>query len=99
MRVPLRWLREYCDPDLDAAGIGDRLDLTGTELERIERVGVGDAGGFVVGRVLTAEQHPDADRLRCARWTTARAASRARSCAAPPTWPRARRWRSRCPAR
>ncbi len=64
MRVPLTWLREYCDPaELDAAGIGDRLDLTGTELERIEHVGVGDTAGFVVGKVLSAEQHPDADRL------------------------------------
>ncbi len=65
MRVPLTWLREYCDPaDLDAAGIADRLDLTGTELERIEHVGVGDTGGFVVGKVLSADQHPDADRLK-----------------------------------
>jgi phenylalanyl-tRNA synthetase beta chain len=64
MRVPLSWLREYCDPGLSAAGIAERLDLTGTELERIERVGVGEADGFVVGKVLTAEQHPDADRLR-----------------------------------
>ncbi len=65
MRVPLTWLREYCDPaDLDAAGIGDRLDLTGTELERIEQVGVGDPAGFVVGKVLACEQHPGADRLK-----------------------------------
>lgn len=64
MRVPLRWLRSYVDPDLDAACIGERLDLTGTELERIERLGVGAREGFVVGKVLTAEQHPDADRLR-----------------------------------
>ncbi len=64
MRVPVRWLREYCDPETDAAGIGDRLDLTGTELERIERLGVGGREGFVVGKVLSAEQHPDADRLR-----------------------------------
>jgi phenylalanyl-tRNA synthetase beta chain len=63
MRVPLAWLREYCDPGLTAEEIAERLDLTGTELERIERVGVGEAGGFVVGKVLTAEQHPDADRL------------------------------------
>ncbi len=63
MRVPLTWLREYCDPELDAAGIADRLDLTGTELERIERVGVGDTAGFVVGKVLSAGKHPDADRL------------------------------------
>ncbi|HEX2070428.1 MAG TPA: phenylalanine--tRNA ligase subunit beta [Thermoleophilaceae bacterium] len=64
MRVPLTWLREYCDPGLTATEIAERLDLTGTELERIEQVGVPSADGFVVGRVLSAEQHPDADRLK-----------------------------------
>jgi phenylalanyl-tRNA synthetase beta chain len=64
MRTPYAWLREYCDPGLSAAEIAERLDLTGTELERIERVGVPSADNFVVGKVLTAEQHPDADRLK-----------------------------------
>jgi len=64
MRVPYAWLREYCDPGLTAVEIAERLDLTGTELERIERVGVQSGDGFVVGKVLSAEQHPDADRLR-----------------------------------
>ena len=63
MRVPVTWLRSYCDPGLATEAIAERLDLTGTELERIERVGVGDPAGFVVGRVLSAEKHPDADRL------------------------------------
>jgi phenylalanyl-tRNA synthetase beta chain len=61
--VPLTWLRQYCDPDLSTTEIAERFDLTGTEVARIERVGVGDADGFVVGRVLEAEPHPDADRL------------------------------------
>jgi len=64
MRVPVTWLRSYCDPDLTAEQIAERLDLTGTELERIEPVGVGSVEDFVVGKVLTAEQHPDADRLK-----------------------------------
>ncbi|MEJ7789819.1 MAG: phenylalanine--tRNA ligase subunit beta [Thermoleophilaceae bacterium] len=64
MRIPLSWLRSYCDPGLSAPEIGERLDLTGTELERIEPVGVGSVANFVVGRVLSAEQHPDADRLK-----------------------------------
>jgi phenylalanyl-tRNA synthetase beta chain len=63
MRVPLAWLREYCDPGLSAAAIAERLDLTGTELERIEKVGVPAADGFVIGKVLSVEKHPDADRL------------------------------------
>ena len=63
MRVPVSWLREYCSPDLSTVEITERFDLTGTEIARIERVGVGDTDGFVVGRVLEAEPHPDADRL------------------------------------
>ncbi|MFL5886252.1 MAG: YtpR family tRNA-binding protein, partial [Thermoleophilaceae bacterium] len=63
MRVPVGWLRSYCDPDLAAAEIAERLNMSGTEVERIDRVGVGDASSFVVGKVLAAEQHPDADRL------------------------------------
>ena len=63
MRVPVAWLREYCSPNLSTAEIAERFDLTGTEVARIDRVGVGDEDGFVVGRVLEAEPHPDADRL------------------------------------
>ncbi|MDX6640514.1 MAG: phenylalanyl-tRNA synthetase beta chain [Solirubrobacteraceae bacterium] len=64
MRVPISWLREYVDPGLSAAEIGDRLTMTGTKLEALHHHGVGDTSAFVVGRVLSAEQHPDADRLR-----------------------------------
>src|SRR5947208_8048428 len=63
MRVPLSWLRQYCDPPLSAREIADRLDLTGTEVSRVERVGVGDPDGFVVGRVELVAPHPNADRL------------------------------------
>ena len=59
MRVPMSWLRELCDPGLPAAEVGARLNDSGTELERIDRVGVGDPGEFVVGRVLAAEQFLD----------------------------------------
>src|SRR6202046_3182596 len=64
MRVPLTWLHEYCAPDLDAFALADRLAMTGTEVERVERHGVTALEHFVVGKVVSAEQHPDADRLR-----------------------------------
>jgi phenylalanyl-tRNA synthetase beta chain len=64
MRVPLPWLREYCDPDLDVDGIEERLTMTGTKVEAIHRAGPPSAENFVVGHVLSAEQHPDADRLK-----------------------------------
>jgi phenylalanyl-tRNA synthetase beta chain len=67
MRVPLRWLHEFCQPGLDTPGLADRLDMTGTKVERVVRHGVGDPDGFVVGRVLEANAHPDADRLTVCR--------------------------------
>ena len=63
MRVPVAWLKEYCDPGMSAEEIADTLTMSGLKLERLHRVGVGDATEFVVGKVLSAEQHPDADRL------------------------------------
>jgi phenylalanyl-tRNA synthetase beta chain len=67
MKIPLTWLKEYCDPGLSAEEVGERLSLSGTELERIVRVGVpardGNAGFFRIGKVMSADPHPDADRL------------------------------------
>ena len=67
MRVPLTWLREYCDPPLDARAIEQRLTLTGTKVEAIHHHGVRNPERFVVGRVETCERHPDADRLSVCR--------------------------------
>jgi phenylalanyl-tRNA synthetase beta chain len=65
MRVPLDWLREYCDPaELDVHAIERRLTMTGTKVEAIHHHGVPSVENFVVGRVLSAEQHRDADRLK-----------------------------------
>jgi phenylalanyl-tRNA synthetase beta chain len=48
---------------MPAEEIADTLTMSGIKVERLHRVGVGDPAEFVVGRVLTAERHPDADRL------------------------------------
>jgi phenylalanyl-tRNA synthetase beta chain len=63
VRVPLTWLREYCDPPLDVHGIEERLTMTGTKVEAIHHHGVRAVENFVVGQVLQSERHPDADRL------------------------------------
>jgi phenylalanyl-tRNA synthetase beta chain len=63
MRVPYAWLREYCAPDITLEVLEQRLTLTGTKVEAIHHHGVGAPDGFVIGKVLTREQHPDADRL------------------------------------
>ncbi|MEA2199240.1 MAG: phenylalanyl-tRNA synthetase beta chain [Solirubrobacteraceae bacterium] len=67
MRVPLEWLHEYCAPPLSTRELADRLAMTGTEVERVERHGVGGLERFVVGRVLEAAPHPNADRLTVCR--------------------------------
>ena len=64
MLVPLEWLREFCAPDVPTAELVERLEMTGTEIGGVTTRGVGAHERFVVGRVLTADQHPDADRLK-----------------------------------
>ncbi|NLT36182.1 MAG: phenylalanine--tRNA ligase subunit beta [Gaiellales bacterium] len=67
MKAPLSWLREYVAVDLPVDELADRLALTGTEVERVSLVGVRDdekvQERFVVGKVLTCEKHPNADKL------------------------------------
>jgi phenylalanyl-tRNA synthetase beta chain len=63
MRAPYNWIDAYCKSGLPAADLADRLTMTGTKVEALHRVGVGDVSEFVVGRVVSADKHPDADRL------------------------------------
>ena len=64
MRVPISWLTQYCDAGLEPEALAERLSMTGTEVERVSTLGTDSTDGFVIGRVLSAEQHPNADRLR-----------------------------------
>jgi phenylalanyl-tRNA synthetase beta chain len=63
MRVPLFWLHDYCDPGVGLAELEHRLTMTGTKVEALHTHGVTALEHFLVGRVLTATRHPDADRL------------------------------------
>jgi phenylalanyl-tRNA synthetase beta chain len=63
VRVPVGWLRSYCDPGLTAEEIADALTMAGDKLERLHHTGVGDTSLFLTGRVLRADRHPNADRL------------------------------------
>jgi phenylalanyl-tRNA synthetase beta chain len=62
MRVPLRWLREYVDVDMDPKDLAERLTMLGMEVKGIEAWGA-DWRNVVVGELLTVERHPRADRL------------------------------------
>ncbi len=66
MRVPLRWLGDYVDvapPDIDLARL---LTASGTEVERIDRVGAG-WDHIVVGRITAIEPVPRTERLLLTR--------------------------------
>ena len=68
MKVPVSWLREYVELTLPVAELARRLVFTSCEVDRILRRGVDDVDGnyghFVVGKVLEAEKHPNADKLQ-----------------------------------
>ncbi|MFL5822471.1 MAG: phenylalanine--tRNA ligase subunit beta [Solirubrobacteraceae bacterium] len=83
MRVPMLWLREYCSPDLETAQVADRLTMTGTKVEAIHRHGVDALEHFVVGHVLSAEKHPEADRLSVCSVDSGDGAPRQIVCGAP----------------
>lgn len=64
MRVPWSWMSEYCETGLDPADLAERMAMTGTEVERVAEPAIAEPGPFVVGRVVSVEPHPNADRLR-----------------------------------
>jgi phenylalanyl-tRNA synthetase beta chain len=71
VKVPVTWLREYVDVDATTADIADRLAIATGEVERISHRGVLDEDGnharYLVGRVVEAGRHPNADRLQLCR--------------------------------
>ncbi len=87
MKVPYRWLREYCDSELDAEELALKLALTGTEVERVTHFGPPEANGnlglFRVGMVQQVEDHPDADRLKLCKVDLGEATPRTIVCGAP----------------
>ncbi|MGC8519684.1 MAG: phenylalanine--tRNA ligase subunit beta [Steroidobacteraceae bacterium] len=69
MKVPYAWLTEWIDVPWDAAALGERLTMAGLELEAITPAAEPFCG-VVVGEILSAEKHPQADKLRICRVAT-----------------------------
>ena len=63
MRVPEGWLRDWVDTSLSIEEIAERLTMAGLEVEEIESAAP-PFTGVVVAKILDAQKHPDADRLR-----------------------------------
>ena len=62
MRISQRWLRRYVDIRLSPGKLAEDLSMLGLEVESFEDLGK-RYEGFVVGKVLDAAKHPNADRL------------------------------------
>jgi phenylalanyl-tRNA synthetase beta chain len=62
MKVSLNWLRELVDLPATVPELVELLTLAGVEVEGIETHGVA-IPKVVVARILSSEQHPNADRL------------------------------------
>ncbi|HEX8553543.1 MAG TPA: phenylalanine--tRNA ligase subunit beta, partial [Sphingomonas sp.] len=63
MKFTLGWLREHLDTSADATAIGEALTRIGLEVESIHDPGAA-LSAFRVARVLTADRHPQADKLQ-----------------------------------
>ena len=62
MKVSLHWLKRFVDFDLTATELADKLTMRGFESEVV--TDFNSLENLVVGNVLTAEKHPDADKLK-----------------------------------
>ncbi len=63
MKFSLSWLKDHLDTDADAATIAEVLTRIGLEVEGVDNPAERLAG-FRVARVLSAERHPQADKLQ-----------------------------------
>jgi phenylalanyl-tRNA synthetase beta chain len=69
MKFTLSWLKDHLSGDYDAATVVDTMTRAGLEVEHvIDRTA--DLAPFTVAHILSAEQHPNADRLRVCQVAT-----------------------------
>jgi phenylalanyl-tRNA synthetase beta chain len=63
VKLTLSWLKEHLDTDADADAITQKLTAIGLEVESVSDAGAA-LKDFVVAKIVTAEKHPNADKLR-----------------------------------
>ncbi|HUO88318.1 MAG TPA: phenylalanine--tRNA ligase subunit beta [Rhizomicrobium sp.] len=63
MKLTLSWLKDHIDTSADVATIVDTLTSIGLEVEAVEDAGA-QLKDFTVAHVVSAEKHPNADKLK-----------------------------------
>jgi len=74
MKFSLSWLKDHLDTDADAAAVADKLTSIGLEVETVEDPGA-RLKDFIVAYVVSAEKHPNADKLKLCMVDTGPASS------------------------
>jgi phenylalanyl-tRNA synthetase beta chain len=70
MKFSELWLREWVNPAIDSEALSDQITMAGLEVDGVEPV-AGSFNGVVVGEVVECGQHPNADKLRVTKSTSA----------------------------
>ena len=63
MKITTNWLKEHLDTKHNENQIIDKLTDIGLEVEGVDSQS-GELDSFIVAKILKAEKHPDADRLK-----------------------------------
>src|ERR1700709_508191 len=63
MKFTLSWLKQHLDTDEPLDKLADKLTMIGLEVEAIDDKSKA-LQPFTIARVISAQQHPNADRLR-----------------------------------
>jgi len=63
MKITTNWLKEHLDTKLNENQIIDKLTDVGLEVESVDRQS-GELDSFIIAKIIKAEKHPDADRLK-----------------------------------
>ena len=63
MKISEQWLREWVSPALHTEELAHQITMAGLEVDAIEPVAA-EFSGVVVAQILSAEPHPDAEKLR-----------------------------------
>lgn len=63
MKYSESWLREWVNPNISSQELMDQITMAGLEVDGSEAV-AGDFTGVVVAQIVTAEKHPNADKLQ-----------------------------------
>ena len=63
MKFTLSWLKDHLETDAEVAAVADAMTMAGLEVEDVHDP-IAALAPFTVARIVSAEQHPNADRLR-----------------------------------